>query len=233
MVQNNPPIIKPGMKISGVIELLGNDYQNMSGSDILNRAKGHLAVGSSNQFAESGFWIFNHPAGQYLMIVQDGYVVRVDGQPSGETQSTPHPETEYFELERPQGDGLCSDDTCPCKLPENRVIRGSGYLYISREVVEMRRDARTMPELTEKLKRLYGHLKGADIHFGAGTVIPILMCEQAVKRRGIDMQVAAADAKHWWETGLVPVRPTPMLEIRQDRSVSTVKQEKKWWEFWK
>jgi hypothetical protein len=29
------------------------------------------------------------------------------------------------------------------------------------------------------------------------------------------------------------VRPTPMLEIRQDRSVSTVKQEKKWWEFWK
>jgi len=233
MAQDNPPTIKPGMKISAVIELLGNDYGSIGGNEILNKAKGSLFAGSSNPFSGREFYVWNHPAGQYAMQVVDGYVVQVDSQPSGETQSQPYPEMEYFELERPQGDGLCSDDACPCKPPENRILRGSGFIYISKEVVEMRRDARTMPELNEKLKRLYGHLKNTDIHFGAGTVIPIVMCEQAAKRRGIDLQVAAADAKHWWETGLVPLRPTPMLETRQDIYTNTDKQKKSWWKIFR
>jgi len=39
---------------------------------------------------------------------------------------------------------------------------------------------------------------------------PILMCEQGAKLRGINLDTAATDAKHWWETGLVPLRPTPL-----------------------
>jgi hypothetical protein len=36
------------------------------------------------------------------------------------------------------------------------------------------------------------------------------MCEECAKSLGLDLDVAAADAKHWWETGLAPLRPTPM-----------------------
>jgi hypothetical protein len=35
------------------------------------------------------------------------------------------------------------------------------------------------------------------------------MCEMGAKKRGLDLAVAAADAKYWWETGLVPLRATP------------------------
>jgi hypothetical protein len=39
---------------------------------------------------------------------------------------------------------------------------------------------------------------------------PILVCEQGAKRRALDLEVAQADAKRWWETGEVPLRATPL-----------------------
>ncbi|MGD1995146.1 MAG: hypothetical protein PVH62_00080 [Anaerolineae bacterium] len=48
---------------------------------------------------------------------------------------------------------------------------------------------------------------------GGGFVLgpmPVLVCEQGAKLRGIDLKVAAEDSKRWWETGRVPLRPTPM-----------------------
>lgn len=86
MAKNNLPTIKPGMKISEVIKLLGNNYRIVGGGDILNYAKEGPIIGDKNKFAESGVLIFNHPAGEYWMMFQDGYIVDVDRQPTEETR---------------------------------------------------------------------------------------------------------------------------------------------------
>ena len=134
---------------------------------------------------------------------------------------------EYFEVERPTGDGFCSDDTCPCPPPGTRIPHGSGYLYVSPEVIDFRRDALTLAAARRKLERVQ-HEVDAFVAFGPGTVAPILMCEQAARRRGLDLEVAAADAKYWWETGLVPLRPTPLVNGGQ-----RARRRKRWWEFWR
>jgi len=38
---------------------------------------------------------------------------------------------------------------------------------------------------------------------------PILMCEQGARLRRLNLDIASADAAHWWDTGKVPLRPTP------------------------
>lgn len=51
-----------------------------------------------------------------------------------------------------------------------------------------------------------------------GTASPIMCCEQGARLRGLDLEIAAADAKYWWETGLVPLRATPLAwEERQQQ----------------
>ena len=42
-----------------------------------------------------------------------------------------------------------------------------------------------------------------------GRTTALLICEQSARRRGIDLEAAAADAAHWWETGQAPLRATP------------------------
>ena len=89
----------------------------------------------------------------------------------------------------PRTVGLCSDRQCPC--PETRIPRGSGYLYISEVAVAAMMLAKS----------------------GGGPIIiagPILVCRQAAELRGLDLVVAAADARRWWEKGKVPLRPTPL-----------------------
>lgn len=119
----------------------------------------------------------------------------------------------YFESLPPEGDGLCSDNECPCPSPGTPIMRGQGFLYIPPEAVEMRRDARTLDALEAKRARAAGRdpITGA---FRFATVMqglyhPILMCRQGAERRGIDLEMAAKDAAFWWKTGLVPLRPTP------------------------
>lgn len=121
---------------------------------------------------------------------------------------------EYFEVPRPDGDGYCSDDSCPCGYPGELIPRGTGYLYITPEVVDFRRDARTVQEAVQKIAHMEQQLGGVRIFAGSGVFTPILMCEQGARKRGLDMQVAAADAKYWWETGLVPLRATPIIQIQ-------------------
>jgi ribosomal protein S27AE len=112
----------------------------------------------------------------------------------------------YFEVPRPSGDGFCSDNACPC--PEVRIPRGTGYLYVSREVVDFRRDARSVEEAHVKLNLL--QLQMPRVMFIGGSTA-ILMCKRGAKLRGLDLDVAAADAKYWWETGLAPLRATPTV----------------------
>lgn len=118
-------------------------------------------------------------------------------------------ELRYFEVSRPEGDGLCSDDDCPCG-PATRIPRGTGYLYISPDVVDFRRDARSIKDAAKKLQRLQKQLGGGLIIAASGVFTPVLVCKRGARLRRLDLEVAAADAGYWWETGKVPLRPTPL-----------------------
>lgn len=120
------------------------------------------------------------------------------------------PDMVYFECTRPSGDGTCSDDSCPCGYPGANIPRGSGYFYINKELVEMRRDALTLDAIQRKVLSMQQRMGATMITATSGVFMPILMCKQGAKKRGLDLAVAAADAKHWWETGLAPLRSTPM-----------------------
>jgi hypothetical protein len=120
----------------------------------------------------------------------------------------------YFEVERPpRGDGLCSDDACPCGYPGETIPRGTGYLFITPEMVEFHRDARSIAETRKKMnnKKVLTERGVFSGNASTGPILinPILICKRGALRRQLDMEVAAADAKYWWETGLVPLRPTP------------------------
>jgi hypothetical protein len=126
---------------------------------------------------------------------------------------------QYMEVPRPDGEGLCSDDTCPCGFPGARIPRGKGFVYISQEIVDFRKDCPTVAAAQLKIARMQQKL-GTTIFAGSGVFAPILMCEQGAKKRGIDMTVAAEDARYWWETGLVPLRPTPLAGKHQASTVA-------------
>ena len=122
---------------------------------------------------------------------------------------------DVFEFTRPNGAGACD-----VHLAE-RIPRGSGYLHISEEAVEFRKDARTMREAERKEKKAFASMKrmvksmgGGGFTVDAELFSPYLMCENAARDRGLDLDVAAADAKYWWETGFVPLRATPKRRQR-------------------
>lgn len=117
---------------------------------------------------------------------------------------------QYFDVPRPSGNGVCSDNDCPCGFPGESIPRGTGYLYIPKEVVDFRRDARTLAQAQAKIGRMRQRLGGGVMMFGQGILTATLMCEQGARKRKLDMEVAAADAAHWWKTGKAPLRVTPI-----------------------
>jgi hypothetical protein len=119
---------------------------------------------------------------------------------------------DYFEVERPNyGLAYCSDDNCPCGYPGAVIPPGGGYVYISQGLVDFRKGARSLQAVKEKIEHMQQQT-GSMLILTPGVAIPILMCEQGARKRGLDLKTAAADAKHWWETGLVPLRPTPLAK---------------------
>ena len=125
----------------------------------------------------------------------------------------------FFEVPIPSEDRLlCSDNKCPCSGDESLEPGKTGLLYISKEVVSMREDAITWDELQRKLTAIKMQLK-THMFIDGGVVNPIVICEQGARLRNLDLKVAAADAEHWINTGLCPLRPTPTV--------------KKWWQFWR
>jgi hypothetical protein len=120
---------------------------------------------------------------------------------------------DYFQVSeaRPGADAICSDNDCPCGWPGATIPRGTGYLYVSPTVAEFRSDARTEWEATQKINRLR---EAAPLVFvDQNVAAPTLMCEQGAVKRGLDLEVAAADARYWWQTGMVPLRPTPLAVV--------------------
>lgn len=130
----------------------------------------------------------------------------------------------YFEAPVRLGDGLCSDNDCPCV--NVTIPRGSGYLYISKAAVEFRRDAKSVEEAKKKIEHQMSANPVVQMaqRFGAASVtikLPgaVLVCKQGAELRKLDLEIAEADAKYWWKTGLSPLRATPS--------------RKSWWQFWK
>lgn len=118
------------------------------------------------------------------------------------------PPAGYFEVPLPDGEGVCSDGECMCGGA--LIARGTGYLYIDRNTVDFRRNAPSVEQARDKKRRLRSQMgvmdEAAAIH---GRVTALLICEHSARRREIDLEVAAADAGHWWETGYAPLRATP------------------------
>lgn len=119
---------------------------------------------------------------------------------------------EYFESDAPAGNGLCSDNACPC--PEVSIPRGTGYIYIDQALVDFRRK---FPTLAAARKAMQAQHEQRKADFGGGVSMfyslgPILVCEEGARLRGLNLEVAAEDARHWWETGQVPLRATPTCD---------------------
>lgn len=96
----------------------------------------------------------------------------------------------------PEELGRCSDRECPCA--ETPIPRGTGYLYISKEAVQFMK-LKQEGKVPENVMPTFG-------------LMPFLVCQEGAELRGIDMEVAAEDARRWWETGKVPLRPTPNMK---------------------
>ena len=110
---------------------------------------------------------------------------------------------DYIECEVPQSEGYCTDNECPCAPAQ--LARGEGYLLITPEIVEFRRSALTRAQLQDVLAP---RLKAGE-YISSTAYEPMLICEQAARTRGLDMEVAAEDARKWWESGRAPLRATP------------------------
>jgi hypothetical protein len=118
----------------------------------------------------------------------------------------------FFEAPTYSSDFLCSDDLCPCPGMTSLIPGETGYLYVSQELIGMRRDCLTSGEADRKYERLLnarGSQDGLAVFIDSNVFYPIFMCREAATRRGLDLAIAAADAKHWVATGLVPLRATP------------------------
>jgi len=131
------------------------------------------------------------------------------------------PALDYFEVPRPEGDGVCSDDACSCKRAV--IVRGNGYLYVSQEAVDFRNDARSVEAAQAKANRV--RLQMSDMAEAAavihGRTAAVLLCQQAAERRCLALVVAAADARHWWDTGMAPLRATPVAPVAEKKSRGT------------
>ena len=97
---------------------------------------------------------------------------------------------EHFSYASPSGTATCEDEECSCS--KEPLEPGSGYLYINNQVV---------------LQRKNGTASEA-------AAAPMLLCREAARRRDLDLEVAAQDAAHWWETGSVVLRASPRRELK-------------------
>lgn len=123
------------------------------------------------------------------------------------------PSIDYFESPRPTADSVCMHAECKCGGVA--IPHGGGYLYISEELVEFRRDARSIEAAETKASREVEGAEGA-APATPGGISAALICESAAISMKLDLHVAAADARHWWETGMAPLRATPVVTVVEE-----------------
>lgn len=138
---------------------------------------------------------------------------------------------QYMEVPTPDGDGRCSDNRCPCSSPNDHIPRGKGYIYVSEQVADFRRDCPTVAQARDKVEAARS---GFDSEFGGRgftvftsntSFVPVLMCGVGARLRSLNLDIAADDAAHWWKTGLVPIRPTPLADASSDSATSAIEAE--------
>jgi hypothetical protein len=187
------------------------------GADI-NAARKHLALGGRRLDGFTEFVIAQHlqdedmasKAAAAPLSAKDADKSKADHP----TETIPDSDkAEYYqETPLPTSPGKCSDSQCPCT--DTKLLHGQGYLYISPDAVEFMRDCRTSVDLGAKMGRV-AIARDMDVAIEMGTLRwkfqPILICEQAAKNRGLNLDVAANDARLWWGTGKVLRRATPLV----------------------
>ena len=217
------PGVVPDLSATGVFQQAVNgifgDYQKNSRQAVLlesrmtvcvqNGVKGlelmYSSLRPNGQRLKGRGIVFFHGNKRYdlILIAADEGFQRVNGgffQVIVQSFSFP---LDYFEVPCTIDQALCSDPQCPCS--ETVIRRGEGYLYITPGVVEFRTDARTVAQVQRKVAQI-----GAVI--GPGVAAPVIVCEQGARLRRLNLAVAAADMKHWWDTGQVPLRSTPLAD---------------------
>jgi hypothetical protein len=128
-----------------------------------------------------------------------------------------------FEVWVPTGAAQCSGDECPCGAVGAEIPRGEGFLIITPQIVAFRRRAPSMISVMEEAGKmaenqrraiaqrigLPSHSQIALMSSGKELIVPLLVCERSPKLNWVNRDVARADAIHMWESGRVPLRPTP------------------------
>ena len=104
--------------------------------------------------------------------------------------------------------GYCAQPGCSCGNTD--IPKGTGYLHISRKVVDFRKDCPTPQDLLYKINKTQADL-GCFETFALdhGALYPQLLCKEAAIGHQLSLEVAAQDAENWWNTGEVPLRSTP------------------------
>jgi hypothetical protein len=121
-----------------------------------------------------------------------------------------------------QSSATCSDNECPCS-PSVEFAPGQGYLYVSQEAADFRRDAHTLSDAQAKMERL-ANTSIAFLMMEPMTWTGLMICKQAAVLRHLDLSVASADAKEWWRTGCMPLRPSPRKQSIWQRLLGSSQQ---------
>ena len=140
---------------------------------------------------------------------------------TGVSQDSEFQDLRYVESKKSPGliEGRCSDTECPCPAPGTVIPRGTGHMYISQETVEFRtlypliNDARAAMQerLLEKNRDIVASSR-KKVVFRYDIPAGILVCKEGAMLRNLDLNVAARDAKHWWEKNEIPLRATPIIK---------------------
>ncbi len=150
---------------------------------------------------------------------------------------------DYFEekVAAAPGEGRC--DRCLGATP-----KGGAYLYVTPEAVAFRRDARSVNAAKAKLERLgfNGIVGDQTVMGGRITLAPdltgaMMLCATCAKAKKLDLEIAAADAKHLYETERAPLRATPLEGSKEaerekghrGQGPAESASSKKWWQFWR
>ena len=125
----------------------------------------------------------------------------------------------YFEVAVPCWAAVCPDNNWP--WPETPILQGAGHIYISLDLVEFWRDALAGREATEKPRRIWAEgdarARRYVITDPRQIAVPAFICERGARPRHLDLEVVAAEARQWWETGRMPLRPMPEAAEGQGR----------------
>jgi uncharacterized protein (TIGR02145 family) len=124
---------------------------------------------------------------------------------------------DYFNIDPADGSERCSDNSCPCD--ETRLKKDNIYLYISPDLIKFRKDCKSISEASQKLNRM----QASGIMVDGSLFIPVVCCETAIAKRGLDKKTAHKDAVFWYDTGKVPLRATPKADAVSKISAEPVK----------